>query len=318
MLFRPPEQAKRTVVIRRLFRPVPEDQTCDARASHPGGADICIRPPGESEAWAPDIEGDDDMNSSGTKLVMMSGALRALVLAAVLLCSPSSSRADHTPVPTSVTIAGSMQSEAGCPADWQPDCVFTHLAFDGTDGVWQGTWALPAGSWEYKAALNDSWTENYGLHGIANGPNVPMSLSTARSVKFYYDHSTHWITDNATSRIVTAPGSYQSELGCPGDWQPECLRSWLEDVDGDGIFTRTVTGLTAGFYEVKAALFESWDENYGAGGIPNGPNIGFTVMSELDTVDFSYDDATHVLTVTVHTTTPVLVRSWGQLKATYR
>ena len=22
--------------------------------------------------------------------------------------------------------------------------------------------------------------------------------------------------------VVTLPGSFQSELGCPGDWQPEC------------------------------------------------------------------------------------------------
>ena len=37
--------------------------------------------------------------------------------------------------------------------------------------------------------------------------------------------------------IATAPGSFQSELGCPGDWQPDCLRSWLQDPDGDGIYT---------------------------------------------------------------------------------
>ena len=35
--------------------------------------------------------------------------------------------ASHTPNPTSVTIAGSLQSELGCPGDWQPDCGITHL-----------------------------------------------------------------------------------------------------------------------------------------------------------------------------------------------
>src|SRR4030095_12878773 len=146
---------------------------------------------------------------------------------AALMCSPIASRADHTPEPSSVTIAGSLQSEAGCPSDWSPECALTHLAFEAGDDVWQATFALPAGSWEYKAALDNAWTENYGLHATSNGANITLSLAAGRAVKFYYDHSTHWITDNASSRIVTAPGSYQSELGCPGDWQPECLRSWL-------------------------------------------------------------------------------------------
>jgi hypothetical protein len=29
--------------------------------------------------------------------------------------------ASHTPAPTSVTVAGSLQSELGCPGDWQPE-----------------------------------------------------------------------------------------------------------------------------------------------------------------------------------------------------
>jgi hypothetical protein len=89
---------------------------------------------------------------------------------------------------------------------------------------------------EYKAALNDSWAENYGLNAQPNGANIPLNLAAPTSVKFYYDHKSHWVTDNV-NRIATAPGSYQSEIGCSGDWQPDCLRSWLQDPDGDGIYT---------------------------------------------------------------------------------
>ena len=64
---------------------------------------------------------------------------------------------------------------------------------------------------------------------------------------------------------MTAPGSFQSELGCPGDWDPGCLRSWLQDPDGDGRYTMSTTALPPGSYEVKAAINQSWDENYGAG-----------------------------------------------------
>ncbi len=205
--------------------------------------------------------------------------------------------ASDTPNPSNVTVAGSLQSELGCSDDWQPACAATHLAFDADDQVWQGVFNVPAGSWEYKAPLNDSWDENYGQNAQRNGANIPLNLSEAKSVKFYYSHETHWITDNQNSTIAVAPGNFQSELGCPGDWQPDCLRSWLQDPDGDGIFTFRTSALPAGSYEVKVALNESWDVNYGAGGVQNGPNIPFTVSADCAETVFTYDSVTHVLTV---------------------
>jgi pullulanase-type alpha-1,6-glucosidase len=196
----------------------------------------------------------------------------------------------------SATVAGSLQSELGCPGDWQPECAATGLGFDPADGVWQGAFAVPAGSWEYKAALNGSWDENYGLHATRGGSNIPLLLGAPAPVKFYYDHVTHWVADNRGSVIATAPGSYQSEMGCPGDWQPDCLRSWLQDPDGDGSYQFSAW-LPAGSYEAKAAIGESWDENYGAGGVQNGPNIPFSVSRSCSEVFFTYDAATHVLTI---------------------
>ena len=74
--------------------------------------------------------------------------LRPLVVAlaaAGLVLLPA---ATATPDPTSVTIAGSLQSEAGCSGDWDPACATTHLTYDAADGVWQGTFSLTAGSYE--------------------------------------------------------------------------------------------------------------------------------------------------------------------------
>ena len=70
----------------------------------------------------------------------------------------------NTPDPATVTIAGSLQSEVGCAGDWDPACSATYLTYDAGDDIWQGTFALPAGSYEYKAALNNGWTENYGAN----------------------------------------------------------------------------------------------------------------------------------------------------------
>ncbi|HSE43505.1 MAG TPA: alpha-amylase, partial [Acidobacteriota bacterium] len=163
--------------------------------------------------------------------------LQSLFVLILFLILPVSIYASHTPDPTSVTVAGSLQSELGCSEDWQPECSNTHLLFDTDDDVWQDTFNVPAGNWEYKAPLNDSWTENYGQNATLNGPNIPLNLASPSSVKFYYDHKTHWITSNKNSVIAVAPGNFQSELGCPGDWAPDCLRSWLQDPDGDGIYS---------------------------------------------------------------------------------
>ena len=73
-----------------------------------------------------------------------------------------------------------------------------------------------------------------------------------------------------TPHLYTAVGDFQSELGCPGDWQPDCLKSWLQDPDGDGIFTFTTTAIPPGAYEGKVAINESWDENYGANATRDG------------------------------------------------
>jgi pullulanase-type alpha-1,6-glucosidase len=225
-------------------------------------------------------------------------SLFSILLASVALPARApTALAAHSANPTSVTIAGSLQSELGCPGDWQPDCAATHLAYDASDDVWQGTWDVPAGSWEYKAALNDSWTENYGKNAQPNGANIPLTTAATGSVKFYYDHKSHWVTDKVGSVIATVPGSFQSELGCPGDWQPDCLRSWLQDPDGDGTYAFETTGLPQGDYEAKVAINESWDENYGQGGVSNGPNILFSVKATGDKVSFSYNPVSHVLTI---------------------
>src|SRR5438445_5676850 len=223
---------------------------------------------------------------------------RLAVLAVALLCLPAAG-SSASPAPSSVTIAGSLQSELGCSGDWQADCAATHLVYDANDDVWQRTFTVPAGDWEYKAPLNDSWDENYGLHAQRDGANIPLSLGAATSVKFYYDHKTHWVTDNHNSVIAVAPGSFQSEIGCSVDWDPSCLRSWLEDSDGDGTYTFTTTAIPPGSYEFKVALNESWDVNYGAGGVPGGSNIPFTVSAPGSTVTISYNSTTHVPSVSV-------------------
>ena len=221
---------------------------------------------------------------------------------ALLLIIPigaaASSAAESSDQPSAVAVAGDFDSEIGCPGDWAPDCDQAQMAQRTNDGIWQLTVTLPEGNYSYKAALNKSWDVNYGLHAAPGGGNIPLTIPAGgATVSFLYDNATHWITDTVAEPIATAAGDFQSELGCPSDWSPDCLRSWLEDPDGDGTYTFTTTAIPPGSYQVKATIGMSWAVNYGEDGAAGGPNIPFTVDTAGESTTFSFDAVSHVLTV---------------------
>lgn len=207
----------------------------------------------------------------------------AMVLTPALVCIAA---------PTSVVVTGTLQSELGCPSDFDPACLQSAFTYDATDDVWQATLALPAGNYSYFAALDGSFAVTYGAHGKTAFDSISLNLATPQSVNFYYDDKTHWVTDNFNTPIVTLAGDLQSELGCASDFQPDCLRSWLQDIDGDGIYTLRAT-LPDGNYNTIVTINESFDERYGAGGMQNAGNIHFTVSGGR--VDFCYDGQSHLL-----------------------
>ncbi|WP_405009463.1 alpha-amylase family glycosyl hydrolase [Kitasatospora sp. NBC_01539] len=199
--------------------------------------------------------------------------------------------------PGTVSVPGTFNSEIGCAGDWATDCAQDQLTRR-ADGLWSATFDLPAGSYAYKVAIDGSWTENYGQNGTAGGADIPLTVPAGgKPVTFVYDPATHRITDDAASRTVTAAGSFQSEIGCPGDWAPDCLLSKLLDTDGDGTYTWATTAIPAGSWAVKAAIDRSWAENYGQNGTAGGADIPFTVPAGGATTTFGYTAATHLLTV---------------------
>ncbi|MDY7227575.1 pullulanase-type alpha-1,6-glucosidase [Hyalangium rubrum] len=204
--------------------------------------------------------------------------MRPLALCALLA-------AVHVPwlaaaAPTSVTLVGDLQSELGCASDSDPSCTATQLEPEASDGVWQKSFNVPAGTWHYKVALDGSASNTH-----PSGADLTLTLSAPTSVKFYYDPISHFVSDSV-KRIAVAPGSFQSEVGCPGDWQPDCLKTWLQDPDGNGIFVYTTTSIPVGTYEAKVAINESWSEAYGD---RSGNNVVFTVTQAGELVTFSWD-----------------------------
>ncbi len=205
----------------------------------------------------------------------------------------------QTEQPGMVVIPGTIQSVLGCPGDWQPDCTNTALTYDADDDLWSGTFTLPAGEYEYKVALEGTWDVNYGAKAEAGGANIPLVLTEETEVRFIYQHTTHWVTDSVNSLIVNVAGSYQDSIGCPGEWQPDCLRSLLQDPDGDGVYVFTTALIPAGSYEAKVAANENWNLNWGDGGVPGGANIPFVVSEDGKSVDFMFDTREDKFTMSV-------------------
>jgi len=201
--------------------------------------------------------------------------------------------------PTAVSVPGSDNFEMGCTGDWMPDCTQAQLSLDANDHIWKGTFTLPAGTYSYKVAINRAWDENYGAGGVPNGGNIDLTSDGTTPITFFYDHRTHFVTSTAAGPIVVAAGSFQSEMGCPAEPDPACMRSWLQDPDGDGTSSLATTQIPPGDYTVKAALNRTWALNYGAGGAQNGADIPFTVPDLPGVITtFSFDGTSHVLTVT--------------------
>ncbi len=231
---------------------------------------------------------------------MKNRLLNILIILATLLASFSAVSAPvaraQASNPEKVNIPGTHQDELGCSAEWMPDCESTLLTYDIEDDVWQGTYEIqPANDDDkkgprYKAALNGGWGENYGVNAAQGGADIPLVVSEPTQVKFYYDHKTHWIADSFNKQIVVASGDFQKMIGCFNDNDPTCLRGWLQDPDGDGLYEVTVRGIKTGTYTVTFTLNED------ANNVIGEPQQ-FTVEKDGDAVYFGYDSAKEQFTI---------------------
>ena len=211
--------------------------------------------------------------------------MRPLALSALLatVFLPLAATAQPT---TSVTVVGEFQSRAGCANNNDPMCAATQLTLDASDGVWKKKFQVPAGTWQYKVAINGSMMQTYPTTALA------LTLPAAGEVTFYYSPTTNYVRDSV-AKVAVAVGDFQSQLGCP-NWSPPCFKSWLQDPDGDGIFTFTTTAIRPGLYEAKVAINGDWGESYGGQG--NG-NIIFTVSEAGEEVVFAWNSSNKRVTI---------------------
>ncbi len=84
--------------------------------------------------------------------------------------------AAHTPAPSSVTVAGSLQEELGCPGDWQPDCAATHSGLRRRGRCLAGDVQRPGRQLGIQGAAQRRWDENYGQNAQRGRRQHPSEL----------------------------------------------------------------------------------------------------------------------------------------------
>jgi hypothetical protein len=171
--------------------------------------------------------------------------------------------------PSAVVIPGNFQSELGCVADqvpvggdWEPGCNYTRLTYNTASGLWEGTFDIPAGNWEYKVAINNSWGENYGLNGIPNGPNIPLNLCAPARITFKYNHSTHLVELIAQTSAICIHKFYDANVNGYQDYNEPALSDVKFTLSGtasdmkytDAFGMATFSNLQPGNYTVTETL----------------------------------------------------------------
>ncbi|HEX6248585.1 MAG TPA: alpha-amylase family glycosyl hydrolase, partial [Nocardioidaceae bacterium] len=177
-------------------------------------------------------------------LASATAALLTAPLIASALAAPAA--ADHTDRPDEVTLVGSLQDEAGCDGDWSPGCDATELVQETGTSTYTSELVLPAGSYEFKVALNGSWDENYGQGGAASGANLPLHLEHEATLRFTYDHATHAV-GVAPAELPSSEVTAEDETLATGSLRQPTTRE--------------------NFYFVMADRFANGDESNDTGGL---------------------------------------------------
>ncbi|MFC5467399.1 pullulanase [Cohnella suwonensis] len=200
----------------------------------------------------------------------------------------------------SATLVGDLQTELDNASDWDEKSEVTKMT-DMGNGEYRFTGTLPAGTYQYKVALNGAWTESYGVGSytkpgaVGDGGNIVLTLPEAATVAFYYNDKTHRIADSsyytpiADDKAPRVVGSLQSELGDSSDWNPGEAGTRLTDPDYDNVYAAKKS-VPQGSYAFKILLGSAWEGNQA---YPESDKP-LVLPQDLD-VTFSYNSITNAV-----------------------
>ncbi len=163
----------------------------------PSGTPITLRLrsiPGTSDAtlmyWAPGSSTEVDVPM--TKVNMTSAQISAATgdnaaNYSFWQANIPSSASEQAPV--TAVVAGSFQTLAGASSNWNPASTHTTMK-EVNPNLYQFTVQLPAGSYQYKVALNDSWSVAYPANNVnltVPSGGATVTISYVPSVNGVYD-----------------------------------------------------------------------------------------------------------------------------------
>ncbi|HWO75138.1 MAG TPA: alpha-amylase family glycosyl hydrolase [Bacillus sp. (in: firmicutes)] len=187
-----------------------------------------------------------------------------------------------------VTLVGNLQDELGASEEWNPSAPETIMTPIG-NGFYQFSGELPAGTYEYKIAINGSWEENYG-YGGRNGENLTFTLQEPTNITFHFHDGTKAIADSTWYQAIPQEkqpriaGTIQPAIGAGNEWSPGTSTAILLDDNFDNIYTYKTT-VPQGNYEYKIVLGSNWGQEY-----PN-TNATLHVLAESE-ITFFYNNNT--------------------------
>jgi len=166
-----------------------------------------------------------------------------------------------------VVLVGTIQGAVGA-SDWAPSDYRTRMPYKGNNRYELTLKNVPAGSYEYKVALDGGWGENYGAGGEKGGANIPLSVNETKDITFIYSDVSHRIVDTTTYIAVNAQ--------LTGTGIPE--NTVMKDEDLTGVYSAKVS-LSKGSYDDLAVLIGEETINI--------PTIN--IEEDLKEVTISYD-----------------------------
>ncbi|RJT78056.1 glycosidase [Arthrobacter cheniae] len=96
--------------------------------------------------------------------------------------------------PQSVALSGDFDPLFGEAGHWSTDLRELQLSYDAGDNSWKQTLQMPAGTYQFKILVNNSWDENYGRYGVRDGANHELHLLLDTAVTVRFDYATKDIT----------------------------------------------------------------------------------------------------------------------------
>jgi len=235
------------------------------------------------------------MKRAWSILVILSLVLSMLGIA------PSTVHANQPP--SKVVLVGNLQTKLGHDKEWDPAADATEMTATG-DGEYRLTGVLPAGTYEYKIAIDGNWNESYGFDNYSNrsgakkGDNIEITLDKETEVTFYYHHGTHRIADStyykplAADKLPRVIGSFQTGIGEAADWSASDARLLLQDTDYDDVYTVTAD-VYGGDHEYQIALgadsaAEVYPANKESLKLPEDAEVTFTYNALNHSVSATY------------------------------